>query len=363
MAQATTEGAGRRKPALTDLSVGGFALLADMPGARSFTPGQVRRWVLQRGARDFDAMTDLGKGLRTALSEHWSVRGGTLLRRHESIDGTVGLVTRLHDGEIIESVVIPEAERRTLCLSSQVGCAVGCVFCASGIGGMVRNLSAGEIVEQVLTARDESGDEPITNFVFMGSGEPTHNLSAVVSAIETMNSPDGLGIGARRITVSTVGHPASVRRLAQVPIPFNLALSVHAPTDAAREQLMPGLGRSDLGETLKAARDRFDASGRRITVEAVVLDGVNDRDEDGHAFADLLTGLPVMVNLIPWNPVDDLDLRAPRAERVEALRSILQQSGVEVTVRRPRGQDVGVACGQLRRRALDPSDEEEEQRR
>lgn len=340
-----------RPPPLTGLAVDEYELLADVPGARRFTPGQVRAWVLQRGARDFEAMTDLSKALRAELAARWVVRSGELLRDYTSADGTVGLVTRLADGEIVESVRIPEADRNTLCISSQVGCAVRCRFCASGLDGVIRNLTAAEIVEQVLVAREWDPDRPLTNYVFMGSGEPTHNMAAVLDAIAIMNHPDGLGIGARRITVSTIGHPAALMRLAEEPIPFHIALSVHVPTDAAREELMPGLGRSDLAATLAAARERFDATGRRLTIEAVVIAGVNDRPEDARAFADLLAGYPAVVNLIPWNPVDGVDLASPDPARVDALRDRLLAAGVNATVRRPRGRDVGVACGQLRRRA------------
>jgi 23S rRNA (adenine2503-C2)-methyltransferase len=184
----------------------------------------------------------------------------------------------------------------------------------------------------------------------MGSGEPTHNMKAVLAAIEVMNDPDGLGIGARRITVSTIGHPAALERLANVPIPFNLALSLHMPTDVGREELMPGLGPSNLAATLAAAQRRFEATGRRITAEVVVLKGINDRDEDAAAFGRLLAGSPVAVNLIPWNPVDGVDLHSPEPARIDALLAVLRRAGVTATARRPRGQDVGVACGQLRRR-------------
>ncbi len=339
-------------PALTDLPVEGYEALAALPGARRFTPALVRRWVLQHGALRFDDMTDLPLGLRAELAARWRVRRGALERLHPSSDGTLGLLLRLDDGELIESVSIPEGDRHTLCLSSQVGCAVRCRFCASGLAGVRRNLSPGEILEQVLFAREARPDLPLTNYVFMGSGEPTHNMAAVLAAIEVMNHPDGLQIGARRITVSTVGHPAAVARLAEVAIPFNLALSVHMPTDEGRQALMPGLGASDLRATLEAARARFDATGRRLTVEVVVLAGVNDRDEDARAFARLLAGMPAAVNLIPWNPVDGVDLRRPDPARVDALAAILERAGITTTVRRSRGQDVGLACGQLRRRQL-----------
>jgi len=184
-------------PSLTDLSVAGYASLTEVPDARRFTPSIVRRWVLHRGATDFEGMTDLSKGLRAQLASRWRVRRGTLERVVDSADGTRGLLSRLDDGQLIESVRIPEADSNTLCISSQVGCAVGCAFCASGLDGVVRNLSPGEIIEQVLVAREVDPERPLTNYVFMGSGEPTHNMKNVLAAIELMNNPKGLGIGAR----------------------------------------------------------------------------------------------------------------------------------------------------------------------
>jgi len=341
----------RQLPALTDLAIEDYAVLAELPGARTFSPKQIRRWVLERGVPDVGAMSDLPKELRATLAEHYRVRRGTLERVHESKDGTHGILTRLEDGKLIESVSIPDGERHTLCISSQVGCAVGCVFCASGLEGVERNLGPGEIIEQILLARELRPDLPLTNYVFMGSGEPTHNLKNVLAAIRIMNHPDGLGIGARRITVSTVGHPEALLKLAEEPIPFHIALSLHAPDDAARLALMPGLGRSQLDETLEATRVRFENTGRRLTAEVVVLGGINDRVEVAEALADRLRGLNVVVNLIPWNPVNDIELMPPRIPAVEAMAETLRERGVSATIRRPRGQDVGVACGQLRRHA------------
>jgi 23S rRNA (adenine2503-C2)-methyltransferase len=338
-------------PALTDLAVGEYDVLAGLPGAKGFSPKQIRRWVLERGAREIATMTDLSKQLRDQLAEGWRVRRGSLERVHPSRDGTSGILTRLDDGQLIESVSIPEGDRRTLCISSQVGCAVACRFCASGLDGMIRNLTSGEIVEQILLARELEPDVPLTNYVFMGSGEPTHNMREVRKAISVMNHPDGLGIGARRITVSTIGHPEALALLSEDDIPFNIALSLHAPDDAAREALMPGLGRSRLRETLQAAHARFEKTGRRITAEVVVLAGINDTVDVAQDFAQLLGGLNVVVNLIPWNAVEDIDLSAPEPDRVEAMAVTLRTRGIATTIRRPRGQDVGVACGQLRRHA------------
>ncbi len=339
------------QPALTDLGIAEYGQLEQLPGAKKFSPKQIRRWVLERGVSTVDGMTDLSKLLREQLSSQWRVRRGTLERIHESKDGTAGILTRLDDGKLVESVSIPEGDRRTLCISSQVGCAVACQFCASGLEGVERNLSSGEIIEQILLARELSPELPLTNYVFMGSGEPTHNMKAVRKAIEVMNHPDGLAIGARRITVSTIGHPEALAKLSEDEIPFNIALSLHAPTDEAREALMPGLGRSQLRGTLAAAHARFEQTGRRITAEVVVLAGVNDTVETALEFAALLGGLNVVVNLIPWNPVEDIALAPPRHDHVEAMANTLRTRGITTTVRRPRGRDVGVACGQLRRRA------------
>lgn len=343
-------------PALTDLTLAELDVLAELPGARRFTPAQVRAWVWQRGAPTFEQMTDLSKPLREQLAARYRVRRGRLQSEHPSRDGTLGILTRLDDDQVIESVSIPDGERHTLCISSQVGCAVRCSFCASGKDGLLRNLSAGEILEQVLLARELRPELPLSNYVFMGSGEPTHNMAAVLSAIRVMNHPDGLGIGARRITVSTVGHPAALERLATEPIPFHVALSLHAPADATRERLMPGLGRSDLRASLAAARERFERNHRRLTIEVTLLDGVNDDPATGSALIELLRGYPAIVNLIPWNPVDGFAHRAPSAARVDALAEQLRAAGLNTTVRRPRGDDVGVACGQLRRRSAPTSD-------
>ncbi|GJM22541.1 MAG: putative dual-specificity RNA methyltransferase RlmN [Planctomycetota bacterium] len=339
------------RPALTDLPLDDFDVLAELPGARKFTPKQIRAWVWQRGARNVDAMTDLSKPLRAALNERYRVRRSALSSTHPSNDGTLGVLSRLDDGEVIESVSIPEERRHTLCLSSQVGCAVRCSFCASGQQGVTRNLSAGEILEQILLVRELRPELPLSNYVFMGSGEPTHNLANVLAAIRVMNADEGLGIGARRITVSTVGNPAALTKLAEEPIPFHVALSLHSPEDAQREQLMPGLGRSDLRASLAAARERFERNHRRLTIEVAVMAGVNDDTRTGHALIELLRGYPAIVNLIPWNPVDGLPHRAPEAAKVDALADQLGAAGLTTTVRRPRGQDVGVACGQLRRHA------------
>jgi 23S rRNA (adenine2503-C2)-methyltransferase len=338
-------------PALTDLALEDYKALAELPHAKRFSPKQIRSWVLERGARDFEAMTDLSKSLREQLAQGWRVRRGSLERVHPSRDGTTGILTRLEDGQLIESVSIPEGDRRTLCLSSQVGCAVACRFCASGLDGVIRNLTSGEILEQILLARELAPESPLTNYVFMGSGEPTHNMREVRKAIGVMNHPEGLAIGARRITVSTIGHPEALAALSEDDIPFNIALSLHAPNDAAREALMPGLGRSQLRETLKSAQARFEKTGRRITAEVVVLAGINDTVEVAQEFAELLGGLNVVVNLIPWNAVQDIDLSSPAPERVEAMANTLRTRGLAATIRRPRGRDVGVACGQLRRHA------------
>jgi len=250
-------------PSLTDLSVAGYADLTGVPDARRFTPSIVRRWVLHRGATDFEQMTDLSKGLRSELASRWRVRRGTLERVVDSADGTQGLLSRLDDGELIESVRIPEADRNTLCISSQVGCAVGCAFCASGLGGVVRNLSPGEIIEQVLVAREVDPERPLTNYVFMGSGEPTHNMKNVLAAIELMNNPKGLGIGARRITVSTIGHPAALEQLAGVARSTWRSPCTHPP--------MPRASSSCRASVARTCRPRWPPRARASTRPAGAL--------------------------------------------------------------------------------------------
>lgn len=322
------------------------ALIAEF-GEPPYRALQLFRWVQARGAAGYDAMTDLPKALRARLGERLPVRPSTIVGSHDSDDGTRKLLVGLPDGERVECVLIPEEPRRTVCISTQVGCGVGCVFCASGDDGVVRNLDAGEIVAQVLHARDAWGERP-TNVVVMGMGEPLHNVPALVHALRIIQDPEGLDLGARRITVSTSGPRRGFDEFLAQGLKVKLAISLHAPTDDLRRELVPRGGTGSIAE-LRGMADRwFEATGRDVTFEYVLMDGVNDRDQDARALA-RLGGAHRNVNVIPMNPVPFApDLRAPAPERIERFLAILRRAGVVVHARRQRGDDVAAACGQLR---------------
>ncbi|MFG0316991.1 MAG: 23S rRNA (adenine(2503)-C(2))-methyltransferase RlmN [Planctomycetota bacterium JB042] len=340
------------RPCLTDLPVDGYDVLLGLEGARRFHPANVRRWVLARGVRDVDAMTDLPKTFRAALADEWDVRRTRLALASDSDDGTTKLLLELRDGQTIESVLIPEGDRLTLCVSTQVGCGVRCAFCASGLLGVVRDLTSGEIVEQFLEARALAAGRgrSLTNLVLMGGGEPLNNFTHVRTALEALIHADGAAFGARRITVSTIGIPKKIDRLEELGKQVNLAISLHAPNEALRGRLIPGLDRVPLDDVLAAAGRYFRRTGREITFEYAVLKGVNDSVECAEELARRLKGVRGKVNLIPWNPVADLPFDRPDDAAVDAMVRTLEARGVRTTVRRSRGRDIDAACGQLRRR-------------
>jgi len=322
------------------------ALVAEL-GEPGYRAAQLFRWVHVQGARDYDVMTNLPRGLRDRLRARLPVRSSTLVEIHDSGDGTRKLLVGLHDGERVECVLIPEGERLTLCFSTQVGCGVGCIFCASGAQGVVRNLEAAEMVEQVLWAREVGGTRP-TNLVVMGMGEPLHNAGRLIRALRLLMEPTGLDFAARRITVSTAGPKAGFEELLASGLKVKLAISMHAATDRLRRRLVPRGGTGTVEEIAAMAERWFSATGRDTTFEVVLLGGVNDSDADALALAQV-AGRHRNVNLIPMNPVPFApDLRAPPPERVEAFAKLLERRGVVVHVRRQRGDDVAAACGQLR---------------
>ena len=256
-------------------------------------------------------------------------------------------------------MLIPDGDRTTLCVSTQVGCPVGCVFCASGMFGVRRNLTSGEIVEQVLHARRRLAPERrLTNLVVMGMGEPMLNLDALLPALQRIHDPAGLDMGARRITVSTSGYPRQMERFAAADPSYNLAVSLHAADDTLRKHLVPS-ATHPVDEIVTAAHRYFGQKGREVTYEVVLLEGTNDRPQDAAALVDVLAKLPCTVNLIPWNPVAEIvahaGLRRPPSHRVDAFAEGLRRGGLKVTVRRQRGADRSAACGQLRLRAAQPS--------
>jgi 23S rRNA (adenine2503-C2)-methyltransferase len=347
----TPTGAGL-KP-LLGLTTGELSSLVEGMGEPAYRGKQIADALYKRGVRDFNQMTSLSKGLRDALQLRFSLGRSRVVTRQEAKDGTVKLLLELADGQKVESVALPYEDRYSCCVSTQVGCPVRCAFCATGLSGYTRNLTAGEIVDQVLTvqdiARESDAQARVSNVVFMGMGEPLMNYEATVKSLHLLN--DEAGIGMRHLTVSTVGYVPGIRRLAKEKLQCTLAVSLHAPNDALRRQLIPTMHKWDIKALMSACCDYFDETHRRLTFEYCLLRGVNDQPEHAQELADLLRGINCHVNLIPFNPVDTLGFKGPKKDRVRAFRQMLETSGVQVTQRVQRGVDIDAACGQLRRRA------------
>jgi 23S rRNA (adenine2503-C2)-methyltransferase len=317
---------------------------------------QIRRWIIAGRAATFEQMTDLPARLRQELAGEFSPLETQAARHLVSSDGTEKLLLRLHDGNLVECVLLKEADRRTVCISTQVGCGMGCVFCASGIGGVERNLAASEILEQLLHARNIlPAQERLTHIVVMGMGEPMANLDALLETLEVATARDGLGLSARHIHISTVGIPVKVRRLADLGKQYHLAVSLHAPNDELRSRIVPTNDKTGLDAILQAA-DYFQATtGRQVTYEYVMLRGLNDRPEHAAQLARLLRGRQAHVNLIPFNDVSGLVYGRPDQRAVEDFVAILRNGRVSVKVRKRKGADIDAACGQLRRSVLQGS--------
>jgi len=317
-------------------------------GERSFRARQIMGWLWQRGADSFDAMSDLGAGLRADLKNHFNISPTPDATVARSTDGTRKLLVTLGDGEAIESVIIPAGERVTLCLSSQAGCAMACEFCATAMMGLHRNLTAAEIVGQIAAARRELGPgEQLTNYVFMGMGEPLANYPRLMRALAIMTSAWGMEISPRRVTVSTVGLvPAMDRLLAEFPS-VNLAVSLHAATDELRDRLAPINLRYPLKQLIDACRALPIKRRDRVTFEYVMLAGVNDSPADARRLVRLLGQLKAKVNLIIFNPFSGARFAPSARAAVEGFQAILRQGNLTATIRESRGQDIAAACGQL----------------
>jgi 23S rRNA (adenine2503-C2)-methyltransferase len=313
-------------------------------GEKPFRGSQVARHLWQSPVDSFAAMTDVPVAFRNLLDQHFSMPRLTLAMRQTSSDGTEKFLFRLEDGEFIETVAIPEGSRLTLCISSQAGCALQCAFCATGAMGFTRNLQMFEIAGQVREMRLLSPPKQVTNVVFMGMGEPLMNWKAVDPTLTVLNSPDGLGIGARHITVSTVGVLPGIVALGERPEQFRLAISIHAPNDELRQSLMPINTKYPLASVIEAAKV-FD---RRVTFEYVMLGGVNDGAEQAIQLAALARECKAFVNLIPLHPGGAGDFRPTSSEQIQWFARRLRAQGVEVAVRKSRGMDIAAACGQLR---------------
>ena len=312
----------------------------------TFAGKQVLDWIYKKQISSVDEMTNISKEKRELLGERLFFRRSKCLKTQKASDGTIKKLLAWDDGsKQTETVMIPAKGRKTACVSSQVGCPVKCTFCASGMGGLEGSLDVGQIVEQVI----EIGGNEISNVVFMGMGEPLANFNAVTRAIRILNAPWGLGIGARKITVSTVGLPVAIEKLAAFDIPITLALSLHAPNDEVRQQLIPWARFSPIKDILNACSTYFDATGREITLEYLLLGGVNDRTADAKELIGLCKTLRCNVNLIRYNEVPELDFTRPKTEQVRRFQETLTKAGVNTHIRASRGRDISAACGQLKR--------------
>jgi 23S rRNA (adenine2503-C2)-methyltransferase len=331
-------------------------------GWPAFRADQVLKWVYQRCVVDTAEMTNLSRSDRETLASLFRFSTAELAVRRDSDDGTVKLLLSFPGGASAETVMIPDGksvdgrrqspERRTVCVSSQVGCPVGCRFCASGMNGLSGSLSAARIVEQVLAVNRLllPRRERTTHVVFMGMGEPLANYSAVLRAVRILHDPKAFNISARKITISTVGVPTRIRQLAGEDLPLNLALSLHAPNEPLRRQLIPWADHFSLDDILDACRFYFEKTGREITFEYILLAGVNDRPEHAKQLASLCKTLRANVNLLRYNEVDGTPYKRPATEATLRFQQVLRQQGINAHVRRSRGRDIDAACGQLRRK-------------
>ncbi len=340
---------------LLEFDLDGLTAFCEQQGEKRFRATQLFRWIHQRGAQDFAAMSDLAKSLRAKLAGVATLQALSVLSEQASSDGTIKWLFDVGGGNAIETVFIPEDNRGTLCISSQAGCAVGCRFCSTGHQGFSRNLKTWEIVAQLWFAEHHlrkrlnlaPGDRAITNVVMMGMGEPLQNYSALVPALRVMLDDHGYGLSRRRVTVSTSGVVPMMDRLRE-DCPVALAVSLHAPNDALRDNLVPLNRKYPIDELLQACQRYLDTAPRDfITFEYCMLDGVNDMPEHAHALAELSRRVPCKFNLIPFNPFPQSGLKRSSREHVMAFARSLQDAGVVTTVRKTRGDDIDAACGQL----------------
>lgn len=339
------------KPSILDQGIVSLAAWLQDRSLPKYRAKQILGWIYQRRAESFEAMTDLPKGLRSELDAAFDFYRTKTIATQNSEDGTQKLLLQLPDGGRIECVLLRDGPRRSICVSSQVGCAMGCVFCASGLDGVERNLTRGEILEQMLKLqRLLPAEERLSHIVMMGMGEPLANLPRVLDALSVAKDSEiGLGISPRRITISTVGLPQSIDKLAEDKSPYHLAISLHAPNDTLRNQLVPVNKKIGIASILEAADRYFDATGRRLTFEYVLLKDLNDSQQCAEQLVKLLRGRTAMLNVIPYNPVPGLPYETPTAEVIHQFRRILMEAGINVMFRQRKGDDIQAACGQLRR--------------
>ena len=322
-------------------------------GEKSFRAKQIYQWVHQKLAADFEDMSNLSKALREKLRQQYTLTALNPVEvKISKIDGTRKYLFRLSDGNVIESVWMQYHHGISVCISSQVGCRMGCRFCASTLDGLERNLTAGEMLDQIYRIQADTG-ERVSNIVIMGSGEPMDNYDNVVRFIRLISHDQGLNISQRNITVSTCGIVPGIRRLAKEGLSVTLALSLHAPNDEVRKTLMPIANKYRIQEILDACQEYFEETGRRLTFEYSLVSGVNDNLEEARALASLLKGMHGHVNLIPVNPIQERDYVQSDRRAIEAFQHYLESQKIAVTVRREMGRDINGACGQLRKSFMD----------
>lgn len=318
-------------------------------GQPAFRAKQLNEWIHDKNVCSFDEMTNLPAALRVKLSERFSFNVPVELVKQVSKDGSRKYLLQFSDGVSVETVGMPNRNKLAVCISSQAGCAMGCAFCATGLAGLSRSLTAQEMVDQVLHVARDFG-ERVTSVVFMGQGEPFANFDATVQALRILNDPDGLAIGARHLTVSTCGVIPGIRRFAELPEQFTLAISLHSAIQGTRNQLMPGVKKYTLLRLHEAIQLYVEKTGRRPTYEFAMIDGINDTNPEMQALVDFCAGTLCHVNLIQLNNIPDSPFRPSPIEKVESLQRRLTMHGVETTIRNSRGSDIDAACGQLKQR-------------
>lgn len=334
---------------ITHMSLSELEALCASMGEHPYRAKQIFAWVYEKGATAFDQMSNLPKIFQKQLAEHGQVFQTKIDTITKTIHGTEKFLVCLPDGNVIECVLLREGKKITACVSTQVGCAMACQFCASGLLGMKRNLSAGEIVEEALHIKNHlPTGERLTNIVFMGIGEPLMNYDNVIRAVRIMNAEWGLGIGARHITISTVGIIEGIRRLAHEGLQVNLAISLHAPDDGTRSKIIPSNKKTGIENLVAAAREYFALTRRDISFEYLLIEGVNASRQDAESLARLLKGVQCNINVLPVNRVEEFSWKPPSQEAIEIFCRTLARHGPVVTLRKKKGSPINAACGQLR---------------
>ena len=316
----------------------------------AFRAKQVWEWLWQKSARSFEEMSNLSKDLRVLLDEHFVINAVSVDDMQISGDRTIKCAMKLHDGNVVESVLIPTTTRMTVCISTQVGCSLTCKFCATGRLKRLRNLNADEIYDQVVLVNNlakEKYQQHLSNIVYMGMGEPLLNYAETLRSVDRICSPDGLGMSPQRITVSTAGISKAIKKLGDDGVKFNLALSLHAANDEKRNYIMPINESNSLENLAEALNYFYDKTGTRVTFEYIAFKDFNDSITDAEELAEFCRKVPAKVNIIEYNPIDDGEFKQTTSERLDAFKNLLESRGIIVNVRRSRGKDIDAACGQL----------------